>query len=150
MEKRLTHGHSPKNQNNWGKIITPVNFDINEHLRNYPTFESFEVRKMLYIMSLIYMIPTWDNDDITEDGFVPVSAEKLNGRIRGYKKYLDYLLDTGVFITNGSYVVGEKCKGFKYSELYDNSDLSSIRSWILRQGTSCQATGKVGFGNCLF
>jgi len=76
---------------------------------------------MLYIMSLVYLIPAWDNDDISEDGFVPISTEKLSRRIRGYKRYLDYLLDSGVFITDGFYINGEKCRGFKFSDLYAES-----------------------------
>jgi len=57
---------------------------------------------------------------------VPINAEKLSSRIRDYKKYLDYLLASGVFVTNGSYVVGERCKGFKYSDLYDNSEPADV------------------------
>jgi len=58
---------------------------------------------------------------------VPISAEKLSSRIRDYKKYLKYLLESGIFVTNGSYVVGERCKGFKYSERYaDNRPIDII------------------------
>ena len=41
-----------------GKILTPANFNLVEHLENYPTFEGFKAREMLYIMSLVYLIPT--------------------------------------------------------------------------------------------
>jgi len=58
---------------------------------------------------------------------VPISTKKLSSRIRGYKRYLDYLLDTGVFVTDGSYVVGEKCRGYKYSDLYSKSEPAEIQ-----------------------
>jgi len=126
MKKSIARGINPQKKSNWGKVITPVNFDLDEHLRNHPPFEGFEARKMLYIMSLVYLIPSWNSDDISEDGFVPISTDKLSRRIRGYKRYIDYLLDTGVFVTDGSYVVGSKCRGFKYSGLYSNSEPNGI------------------------
>ena len=49
---------------------------------------------------------------------MPISAEKLSCRIRDYKKYIDYLLDSGIFVTDNHYINGEKCKGFKFSDLY--------------------------------
>jgi len=58
---------------------------------------------------------------------VPISTEKLSRRIRGYKRYLRYLLDSGVFVTDNHYVTGEKCRGFKYSDLYAESEPAEIQ-----------------------
>jgi len=40
------------------KVMVPENFNMEEQLKNHPPFEGFEERKMLYIMSLIHLIPT--------------------------------------------------------------------------------------------
>ena len=58
MRRCRVLGNTPKDKNNWDKVIIPVSFNLDEHLRKYPPFEGFEAKKMLYIMSLIYLIPS--------------------------------------------------------------------------------------------
>lgn len=73
-------------------------------------------------MSLIYLIPSWSTDNISSDGFVPLSSEKLARRFKDYKVYLDYLVETGVFYSNNHYEPNVSSRKYKYSYRYSNDE----------------------------
>src|SRR5688572_17407805 len=48
--------------------------------------------------------------------WVRLSAVKLKGFNKHYNKYLTYLQENGVIITNNWYIPGQKCKGYRIAE----------------------------------
>jgi len=52
------------------------------------------------------------------DGFVPINASMLQSIIRNYKSYLAYLIEAEIIISDGRYVPGKKCIGYKFTAFY--------------------------------
>ncbi|SBV94207.1 hypothetical protein [uncultured Dysgonomonas sp.] len=120
--------------------LIPDNLDIDNHLRNYPLvdYSAFELNgdkilsskglkfdkdKLMYLIGLISAIPAKNKDSITKDGFIPLNSTYLQKFFKDYKDYLDYLIDTGIIISDGYYIPEEKSIGYKFSEIYENTDL---------------------------
>ena len=102
--------------------LIPENLDIDELLKNYPPekIEGFRFNKdhLIYILSLIFHIPISNPKVNIVDGFVPIKGKYLIRKIRAYHNYIDYLLKTGVWETDGHYRPGKKCIGYAYTEKY--------------------------------
>jgi hypothetical protein len=71
------------------------------------------------------------------DGFVPINAAILQIRIKNYRQYFDYLLESGVLLTDSRFIKGVKSIGYKFApaysgivrpvELRDQRFISSLR-----------------------
>ncbi len=112
----------------------PVNLNLSEFLtENPPTFKH-HLDNFLYILSLITEIPAKNKSILRQDNFVPIKAKELQLKIGSYKKYLDYLLAHKILETDGHYIVGEKCKGFRFSEVYQTEikPVTIAKSTLLR------------------
>lgn len=125
--------------------MIPSNFDINAHLANYPLTDYkfiidnaghiksvnlngtvgavFDKDRLVYIISLVSSIPAKNKDSITEDGYVFINSTFIRNAFKDYLSYLDYLILTGVLCTDGQYIQGEKSKGYKFTERYENVPL---------------------------
>lgn len=125
--------------------MIPSNFDIDAHLENYPLTDYkfiidnarhlkpvnlngtvgavFDKDRLIYIISLVSSIPAKNKDSITEDGYVFINSTLIRNAFKDYLPYLDYLILTGVLCTDGQYIQGEKSKGYKFTERYENVSL---------------------------
>lgn len=84
----------------------------------------FDIDRLMYIIGLISSIPAKNKDSITENGFVMINSKLLRNFFKDYISYLDYLIKTGVLITDGEYIPGEKSLGFKFSSSFSNTGLN--------------------------
>lgn len=101
--------------------MIPENFDLDKHIEHFP-LTNFKFRKkresdviysnkgikfdkdrLVYLIGLISSIPASDKDSITEDGYVRIYSKYIQNFFPDYKCYLDYLIHTGVIISNGHY-----------------------------------------------
>lgn len=125
--------------------MIPSNFDIDAHLENFPLTDYkfiidnaghlksvnlngtvgavFDKDRLIYIISLVSSIPAKNKDSITEDGYVFINSTLIRNAFKDYLSYLDYLILTGVLCTDGQYIQGEKSKGYKFTEGYENVSL---------------------------
>lgn len=83
----------------------------------------FDPDRLIYIIGLISSIPARNKDSITEDGYVSINSTLIRNTFKDYFSYLDYLIRTGVLCTDGQYIQGEKSKGYKFTERYENTPL---------------------------
>lgn len=98
----------------------PENFDIHQHLKAHPptAIKPFKKDHLLYILSLIYDGIIRYKGRLRNSDFVPLNARILQSYVRNYNQYLEYLIETGVFISDGQYITKKKSTGFHYSEKY--------------------------------
>lgn len=121
--------------------LIPENLDIDRHIEQFP-LTNYEFRKkrgadiivskkgirfdkdrMAYIIGLISSIPASNKDSITEDGYVRIYSKHIQDFFPDYKCYLDYLIDTGVIISNDHYEIGKHSIGYKFAPHYENVGL---------------------------
>lgn len=121
--------------------MIPENLDIDRHIKQYPLTNynfkkeqgtdiivskkgvKFDKDRLVYIVGLISSIPASDKDSITEDGYVKIYSKYIQNFFPDYKCYLDYLIDTGVIISNGHFEIGKHSIGYKFAPLYENVGL---------------------------
>lgn len=120
--------------------LIPNNLDLNAHLDKYPLEGygnfiqqdgiilssknlRFDKDKLIYLIGLISSIPARNKDSVTENGYVIINASYLQGFFKDYVDYLDYLIGTGVLVSDNHYVPGVKSKGYKFGSEYDSIDL---------------------------
>lgn len=96
----------------------PMNFDIDQHLKKYPpnSIKPFDRNELVYILSLITRIPA--RAERHENEYVSIKAEYLQNKIRNYKQYFDYSIQSGIIETNGHYLPGKKSKGYKFTNKF--------------------------------
>lgn len=121
--------------------LIPANLDLDRHLERYPVTDyffvkdesghirsvnhngtlgyNFDTERLIYIIGLISSIPAGKRDLVTDDGYVPINSFVLRNYFKDYLSYLDYLLRTGVLITDGIAFKGEKSCGYKFSPKYE-------------------------------
>ena len=125
--------------------LLPVNFDLDRHLERFPVTDYFFVKdesghikavnqngtlgyyfdkeRLVHIIGLISSIPAGNRDLVTDNGYVPINSSVLRNYFKDYFSYLDYLLRTGVLITDGIAFKGEKSCGYKFSPEYENQPM---------------------------
>ena len=121
--------------------MIPENLDIDRHIEQFPLTDykfkkkrgtdvicskggaKFDKDRLAYIIGLINSIPASNKDSITEDGYVPIYSKYIQKFFSDYKCYLDYLIRTGIVISNRSYKIGKKSIGYKFAPEYENVGL---------------------------
>lgn len=125
-----------------GYAMIPGGLDLEAHLEAYPLTnyffvrdnrgkirsynhngtlgQYFDINRLRYIIGLISSIPAKNKDSISEDGYVNINSKTIQKFFKDYLPYLDYLLRTGIFITDNEARTG-KSKGYKFSPQYEDS-----------------------------
>ena len=125
--------------------LIPANLDLDRHLERFPVTDYFFVKdesghikavnqngtlgyyfdkeRLVHIIGLISSIPAGNRDLVTNNGYVPINSSVLRNYFKDYFSYLDYLLRTGVLITDGIAFKGEKSYGYKFSPEYENQPM---------------------------
>ena len=117
--------HTNINDRNRELITLPDNFDLDRHIIQYPPelhgFRSklmFNKEKAYHFLGLISSIISRSPDVVLKDGFTPIFQKKVRDSIKDIKQYIDYLINTGVIVSNGTYIVGKQSLGYKWSQQY--------------------------------
>ena len=138
--------------------MIPENLDIDRHIEQFPLTDykfkkkrgtdvicskggaKFDKDRLAYIIGLINSIPASNKDSITEDGYVPIYSKYIQKFFSDYKCYLDYLIRTGIVISNRSYKIGKKSIGYKFAPEYENVGLVKYIYHRKNQGNEESAT----------
>lgn len=139
--------------------LIPETIDLEAHLRNHPltdykfveidgdirsvTYNGtlgayFDIDRLAYVVGLISSIPAENKSLISEEGFVPINSTYIRNFFKDYLSYLDYLIETGVLITDGQFLNGKKSKGFKFSPQYEKVQLVSYCYSYVNQGANIE------------
>jgi len=94
----------------------PGNFDLDKHLLEYPPDQvtDFEKDNLTYILSLITRIPARAERHDSE--YVSLKAQYLKNRVRNYRQYLNYAIESGILETDSQYIPGKKSTGYKFTD----------------------------------
>lgn len=123
------------------RVLLPVNFDLERHKAQYPPEnygfqnKAFRNFKALHILNLLSEIPGWNSDLIREDGFVPIHMTTLRNRMKDCKLYVDYLVNTGVLVCDGRYIIGEKSMWYRWADQYAGSIFHSSEEIVSNFGS---------------
>lgn len=116
-------------------VFIPSDLNLDAHISAYPQdIPYFNKDILAYVISLVNSIPANNIGLDLKDGFVPIHSGILHNTVRHYRKYLDYLITTGVIETNGSFIVGRKSTGYRYAPKYN----SILVPYEITRFTLCQ------------
>lgn len=99
-----------------------------------PLFKPFKIDKLIYILSLIHIIPTYNRDMLSNE-FTFLNSTTLQEVVQNYKQYLNYLEnDLEIIESDNQYIVGQKSKGFRFVEQYRTEvKFRSIQDYTLKK-----------------
>ena len=123
------------------RVLLPVNFDLERHKTQYPPEnygfqnKAFRNFKALHILTLLSEIPGWNSDLIREDGCVAIHMATLRNRMKDCKLYVDYLVNTGVLVCDGRYIIGEKSMWYRWADQYAGSIFQSSEEIVSNFGS---------------
>lgn len=125
--------------------LIPENLDIDRHLELYSITDyffaedesghiktvnrngtfgyCFDKERLIHIIGLISSIPAGKRDLIKDNCYVPINSSVIRNYFKDYLSYLDYLIQTGILVTDGIAVPEEKSFGYKFSPEYENQPL---------------------------
>lgn len=101
-------------------VYLPQNLDIDQLIKDYPPtdIKSFNKDYLAYVINLIYKSISSHNKLLEDGQLIPIHTGFLKEKIWNGDQYLKYLVSSGVFITDGKYVVGEKTRGYLLNEQF--------------------------------
>lgn len=99
-------------------LYIPEKIDIDSILEGTPPEFRYYRDNFLYIMSILITISVSNKDAEYKEGFVPVNKRILQGIIRDYRPYIEYLIDVGVLEEDKHYVVGMESGKLRFSNDY--------------------------------
>ncbi|MPS66268.1 hypothetical protein [Chryseobacterium sp.] len=112
----------------------PENLDLDQTLLDNPPLFTYCKDKFVYILNLIYSLPSRRKKSIEEYyGYTPISKAILGSTIKDYRKYIDYLKLQNI-VEEDNYITNVKCAGLRFTETYRktlNQKPFVITSWTL-------------------
>lgn len=96
-------------------VYIPENLNLKELTqKNPPTFK-YDLDCFAYLCNCIN-----DDSNCKNIDFTPLYSEILQGKIRKYRIYLDYLIQHKIIIEDKQYFVGVKSRNFKFSDAFNS------------------------------
>lgn len=100
-------------------VFIPENLAIEKFVIDNPPSFKYDIDYFKCILGQLSELGAMNIDYYeSNDGFVNLNAQKLQRKVRDYKKYLDYLKDYNILWSDHVYVNGEKSTGYKFSPPY--------------------------------
>lgn len=115
--------------NNYSFYI-PSNLDLPEMIKKSPpSFRYFgrDIYKFYHLLHLVNSIPAHSPESLTKTGFTCMHSDILQAFNHEYAPYLKYLVRIGILECDNHYIPDEKSKGYRFTALYNQSDLKQIR-----------------------
>jgi hypothetical protein len=101
-------------------VFIPKSLDVNLLIAtDPPTIKDFTKERLLIVLNFISEVSSYNDESESSDGFVSLYSKKLQSGVHDYKQYLNYLISNKIIETDNRYVVGKKCRGYKYSDRYN-------------------------------
>lgn len=103
------------------RIRIPTNLDLRALQEEMGVkLKPKEQQKIYYICHCLISSYASHRDLLEEadNPFIPLSSAVLQSIINDYARYLDLLQQWGVIESDGQFILGEKCKGFRFTDQY--------------------------------
>jgi hypothetical protein len=103
------------------RIRIPTNLDLRALQEEMGVkLKPKEQQKIYYICHCLISSYASHRDLLEEadNPFIPLSSAVLQSIINDYARYLDLLQEWGVIESDGQFILGEKCKGFRFTDQY--------------------------------
>ncbi|GAB3890040.1 hypothetical protein [Spirosoma agri] len=121
------------------KAIVPENFNLEEHLDQYPPnfygISNFNRDHGLYCLSQIIIAPAQDHElldnmDITKN-FTPLYSNRLQEYVHSYRQYIDYFISTHVIESDNYFIRGtnsDKAKsyGYRFTFKFSSAEIKTV------------------------
>lgn len=125
------------------KVYISGNLDIQAHMLANPcdtiTPRMFQADILAYILSLPYSIPANNPAIQLKNGFTPIHSGVIHNTVKDYRKYLDYCINTGLLISDNTFTVGKKSRGYKIADEYNVPLVPyEITRWSLKRNIWAQ------------
>lgn len=124
MKTKSIPRHVKNQKGNSIRIFVPLKLkeSLYEILENHPPeFPKWKRENFLFILNEIIMAPAFNNSKgLTKDGYTILHSRILQSYIHEYRRYLDYLLQYKFIKGDGKYFTGQKSKGYKIADEYNN------------------------------
>lgn len=113
------------------KFRIPENLDLDKVIMdNHEFFKSNKLRRpqLFFICDALANSRASNRKRMENDGshFSPLSSHVLDGVIYNYNKYIDLLLEAGIFKTDNHFIRGVKSRGYCYNYPFDGKQLKHI------------------------
>lgn len=110
----------------------PENLNIDEVIENNKEIfyrSNLKKGKLIFIMDALINSRAKHRSELNEHDkkFAPLSTEILQEVVYDYKNYLNFLVDTGIWLSDNHFIPGEKCKGYCFNIPYDGQRLKEER-----------------------
>jgi hypothetical protein len=105
------------------RLYLPENLDLSALVTRIPPTFKFVRDRAAYILDRIYTIPIYDKSKRLNEKngkhFTPLHSKALEPIVPDYKRYLSYFISPAkVLETDNHYIVKEKAKGYRFTDLY--------------------------------
>lgn len=112
------------------RLLIPENLDIDKIIDDNKElcFPKFNKDKLLLMLDCVIKAGIVQRKEMEEQGkiFANVSSHKLQTLIRDYSKYLKYLIDARVILSDNHFIRGKKSRGYCVNNPYAGEKLKSI------------------------
>lgn len=106
-------------------FLVPENFDVENHILNNDPApfmrkgRRFKITKMLTVIDKLYhKVVNRKENKYAQDDYIPLKMQYLRKYVDDAEKYLQYLIKTGILLTDSWYIKGEKSIGYKFQSSY--------------------------------
>ncbi len=109
-------------------LLTPENLDIDGLIKEgKASFARLRLRKpsLYYILDALIKARVNSRHEMEEQDtrYFSVSSKLLDGVVHNYNAYLAFLIERGVIETDNHFIVGKKCKGYRFTLRYSGKSL---------------------------
>ncbi|MDB5223928.1 MAG: hypothetical protein JWN83_2595 [Chitinophagaceae bacterium] len=112
-------------------FLIPANLNIDEViLKNSFAFKGNNLKrhKLLFVCDYIIKARIAQRKEMNDKDtdYAEISSRNLNKILHDHSKYLNFLLKAGVIETDNYFILGEKCKGFRFKYKYSGTGLKQV------------------------
>lgn len=112
----------------------PANLELDKVFGGKKLFVNFNKDCCVKLLSTLstrtlYNKELRDNAKVDGTTYFSLSSELLEKYVRNYKSYIDLFKDSGVWDSKESYIVGTKCKGYRYTATYSTQPCKSYYNY---------------------
>jgi len=106
-------------------ILLPANLDLDEHLKQFPPegIKNFKRKHLEYTIGQIYRVSLLS--DSNNNGYTQINHRQLQRHIRNAKEYIDYCINTKIWISDYQYIKKVKSIGYKFNTKYSGRKKST-------------------------
>lgn len=112
------------------KVNVPSNLDLNEVFKQHLTtsLPSQQYIDFMYYIchQLVHIMASHRGEKPQYNDYFPLCSARFKQLHHNYSAILNHLLDANVLITDRRFIVGEKCRGYRFAHTYTGQPLKTL------------------------